>query len=43
MYKLGALDAGFLYNETELSPQHIASVQVLELPEGVTEAEFVDK
>lgn len=41
MYKLGALDAGFLYNETERSPQHIASVQILELPEGTSEAAFV--
>ncbi len=41
MYKLGALDAGFLYNETARSPQHIASVQVLELPENVEEAEYV--
>ena len=42
MYKLGALDAGFLYNETDRSPQHIASVQVLELPEGVTEAQYIE-
>ena len=42
MYKLGALDAGFLYNETDRSPQHIASVQVLELPEGITEDQFID-
>jgi WS/DGAT/MGAT family acyltransferase len=41
VYKLGALDAGFLYNETARSPQHIASVQILELPEGVHEREFV--
>ena len=41
MYKLGALDAGFLYNETARSPQHIASVQVLELPEGTDEAQYV--
>ncbi len=43
MYKLGALDAGFLYAETDKCPQHIASVQVLELPEGVGEAEFVER
>ena len=42
MYKLGALDAGFLYNETERSPQHIASVQVLELPEGKAADEFIE-
>ena len=41
MYKLGALDAGFLYNETARSPQHIASVQILALPENVNEAEYV--
>jgi len=41
VYKLGALDAGFLYGETENCPQHIASVQVLELPEGTSEDEFV--
>ena len=42
MYKLGALDAGFLYNETDRCPQHIASIQVLELPSDITEAEFVE-
>ncbi len=42
MYKLGALDAGFLYNETARSPQHIASVQILELPEGINEAQYVE-
>ncbi|MGD8417428.1 MAG: wax ester/triacylglycerol synthase family O-acyltransferase [Pseudomonadales bacterium] len=41
MQKLGALDASFLYNETASSPQHIASIQILELPEGKGEAEFV--
>jgi len=41
--KLGALDAGFLYNETDRSPQHIASVQILELPEGLTAAQFVEQ
>ena len=41
MYKLAGLDAGFLYNETPRSPQHIASVQVLELPDGVDTARFV--
>jgi WS/DGAT/MGAT family acyltransferase len=40
VYKLSAMDAGFLYNETARSPQHIASVQILELPEGVNEREF---
>jgi len=42
VYKLGALDAGFLYNETDRSPQHIASVQVLELPEGMDEQQYVE-
>ena len=41
MYKLSALDAGFLYTETERSPQHIATVQILELPMGKTATEFV--
>ncbi len=41
--KLGALDAGFLYTETDRSPQHIASVQILELPEGVAVAQFVEQ
>lgn len=43
MYKLGALDAGFIYGETERCPQHIASVQVLELPPGTSEEEFVQQ
>ncbi len=41
MYKLSATDAGFLYGETPLSPMHVASVQVLALPEGVAEDEFI--
>lgn len=41
MYKLGALDAGFLYNETERCPHHIASVQVLEPLPGTVPGEFV--
>lgn len=41
MYKLSALDAGFLYNETERSPQHIASVQVMELPAGMGADQFI--
>lgn len=40
MQKLGALDANFLYSETELILNHIASVQRFELPEGVSAAEF---
>ncbi|MEZ5550233.1 MAG: wax ester/triacylglycerol synthase family O-acyltransferase [Pseudomonadales bacterium] len=41
MNKLSALDAGFLYLESERAPQHIASVQVLELAEGVRADTFV--
>ncbi len=41
MRKLTALDANFLYAETDKAPGHVASVQVLQLPEGVTPSEFV--
>lgn len=41
MYKLAGLDAGFLYNETPRAPQHIASIQVLELPDGVSTTQFM--
>jgi WS/DGAT/MGAT family acyltransferase len=41
VYKLAALDAAFLYNETDRSPQHVASVQVIELPEGSNETQFI--
>ncbi|MEZ5560502.1 MAG: wax ester/triacylglycerol synthase family O-acyltransferase [Pseudomonadales bacterium] len=41
MHKLAALDAGFLYSESARTPQHIASVQILELPEGVGETGFI--
>ncbi len=41
MSKLGALDGAFLYNETARCPQNIASVQILELPEGVAAEGFV--
>ena len=41
MNKLSALDAGFLYNESARCPQHVASVQILELPDAVEPAEFV--
>ena len=41
MYKLAALDAGFLYSESPRTPQHIASVQILELPEGMDETRFI--
>jgi len=41
VYKLAGLDAGFLYSETPRAPQHIASVQVLELPDGVNTTDFI--
>ena len=41
MYKLSATDAGFLYAETPLCPMHVASVQVMALPDGVSEDEFI--
>lgn len=41
MYKLGALDAGFLYNETDRCPHHIASIQVIEPGPGTDSVEFV--
>jgi diacylglycerol O-acyltransferase / wax synthase len=41
VHKLAGLDAGFLYNETPRAPQHIASVQVLELPPGTPVAAFI--
>ena len=34
MDKLSAIDASFLYLETANCPQHIASVQLFELPAG---------
>lgn len=42
MQKLGALDANFLYSESDLMPNHIASVQRLELPAGVIASEFIE-
>ena len=42
MYKLSGTDAGFLYNETERCPQHVSSVQIMELPEGVDEDAFIE-
>ena len=41
MQKLGALDANFLYSETTLMPNHIASVQRFELAEGVATDQFI--
>lgn len=41
MQKLAALDASFLYNETSRSNSNIGNLQVLEMPAGVTTAEFI--
>lgn len=42
MEQIGALDANFLYTETKSVKNHIASIQILQLPEGQSNAEFVD-
>ena len=41
MNKLGAIDANFLYTETDLMPNHIGSVQKFAIPEGVSGSEWV--
>lgn len=41
MQKLGALDANFLYAESRLMPNHVASLQRFELPDGVTAGEYI--
>lgn len=41
MQKLGAIDANFLYTETEMMPNHVGSVQYFQLPEDVNEDEFI--
>ncbi len=41
MEQIGALDANFLYTETESAHNHIASIQILELPAGQTAEEFI--
>ncbi len=38
---LSATDAGFIYFETDSSPMHIASVQVLALPEGMNAERYM--
>jgi len=43
MQKLASIDAAFLYNETERCPQHIGSVQVVELPGNVDEQRWVEQ
>lgn len=42
MQKLGALDANFLYSESDVMPNHVASVQRLALPEGIAPSAFVE-
>ncbi|MFT5693026.1 MAG: diacylglycerol O-acyltransferase [Oceanicoccus sp.] len=41
MQKLGALDANFLYLESEKAPNHISSVQIFELPKNQGPDEFL--
>jgi WS/DGAT/MGAT family acyltransferase len=41
MEKLSALDANFLYTETEKMPNHISSVQLFDLPDETTADEFI--
>ena len=41
MQKLAALDANFLYTETDNSPNHISSFQIFELPENTSFDEFI--
>jgi diacylglycerol O-acyltransferase len=41
MEQIGALDANFLYTETKSVNNHIASIQILQLPEGQSNAEFI--
>jgi WS/DGAT/MGAT family acyltransferase len=42
MQKLAAIDANFLYTETEKMPNHISSFQILELPENTTVDGFIE-
>ena len=42
MEQIGALDANFLYTETNSVHNHIASIQILELPEGQTAKDFIE-
>jgi len=41
MQKLKALDANFLYSESERTPNNISSVQILELPDECSLDEFI--
>jgi len=42
MKKLGTVDANFLYSETPTNPNHVASVQIFELPENQSSSEFIE-
>ncbi|MDC6449801.1 wax ester/triacylglycerol synthase family O-acyltransferase [Pseudomonadales bacterium] len=42
MEQIGALDANFLYTETNSVHNHIASIQILELPVGQTSKDFIE-
>jgi WS/DGAT/MGAT family acyltransferase len=42
MYQLNPTDASFLHMETDRSPMHVGAVQIVELPEGQTEDEFIE-
>ena len=41
MEKLAAADASFLYSETSKCNSNVASVQIMELPSGVTPGQFI--
>lgn len=42
MYQLNLTDAGFLHAETDRSPMHVGAVQIVELPSGQSEDEFIE-
>jgi WS/DGAT/MGAT family acyltransferase len=42
MKKIGAMDANFLYGETASNPNHIASLQVFELPLSAQATQFIE-
>jgi len=42
MRKLSAIDASFLYTETEHMPNSIAALQILELPDGMDADQFLE-
>ncbi len=43
MQKLAAADASFLYSETPRCPNHVASVQIFELPGDTTSGAFIEE